>query len=92
MFWIWGVQTSDVHHVPPGTLVQLYDATPNMQAPDSAELLGAVKSSLLQRSPTAAGGHWNVAKFTKRSKETERVFSFSELKSQNTWERNKFAN
>lgn len=57
---LWRVQTSDVHHVPPGTLVQLYDATPNMQAPDSAELLGAVKSSLLQRSPAAAGGMaWN---------------------------------
>ena len=59
------MQTSDVHHVPPGTLVQLYDATPNMESPDSAELLGAVKSSLLQQSPTAAGGDRNVANFTK---------------------------
>eukprot|EP00435_Cladocopium_sp_Y103_P049615 s3144_g15.t1 len=57
---LWRVQSSEVPQVPPGTLVQLYDATPNIQAPQSAETLGAVKSSLLQRSPAAAGGMaWN---------------------------------
>lgn len=57
---LWRVHSSEVPQVPPGTLVQLYDATPNMQAPQSAETLGAVKSSLLQRSSATAGGMaWN---------------------------------
>ncbi|CAK9104076.1 unnamed protein product [Durusdinium trenchii] len=46
---LWRVQSSD-SDVAPGTLVQMYDATPDAKAPDSAQTSGAVKSSILHKS------------------------------------------
>jgi len=56
---LWRVQSSD-SDVAPGTLVQMYDATPDAKAPDSAQTSGAVKSSILHKSSATGGGMaWN---------------------------------
>lgn len=52
---LWRVQSSD-SDVAPGTLVQMYDATPDAKAPDSAQTSGAVKSSILHKSSATGGG------------------------------------
>ena len=51
---IWRVVETDTK-IPLGALVQIYDATPMARAPASAELAGAVKSSLLQKSAVDGG-------------------------------------
>ena len=53
---LWHVRSSEGGHVAPGTLVQIYDATPDPEAPESAEMSGAAKSIVLQKSSLATGG------------------------------------
>ncbi|CAJ1411195.1 unnamed protein product [Effrenium voratum] len=58
---LWRVLFSDCDLVVPGTLIQMYDTTPNIQAPDSAEVTGEVKTSVLQSSEEVGDGDlaWN---------------------------------
>ncbi|CAJ1393434.1 unnamed protein product [Effrenium voratum] len=57
---LWRVLLSDCDAVLPGTLVQIYDTTPRVEAPESADVAGGVKTTVLQESESArAAVTWN---------------------------------